>query len=248
MSRFRYQSCLLLASLFILLLNFGLVFANTLWPGNPVARFVWTAENANANRTGLGLTYVVYGVVYARNVSGQLVHSSFALNTNSCASCHLTHMAPGSGLLFQRSIYNTCSTCHFGATINSFNVLAGLTPGGAVAGGGRFFDGDFPAQTGERSGVSFHQATSTYQHWQAPGSGFSVQPAADSPWRQPFACASCHGAHGTYSNRLLHFNVNGQARRFNNIPLETVAGEVYLTAQGGEQNALAILFARLRPV
>ncbi|MBS3899785.1 MAG: Ig-like domain-containing protein [Dethiobacter sp.] len=232
MSRLRYQSFLILAPLFFLLLNFGLVFGSTLWAENPVPRFTWTAENANSNLTGVGLPHavygMVYGVVYGRNVPSQLVHSNFALNTNSCASCHITHMAPGSGLLFQRSIYNTCSTCHFDATINGYNVLTGFTSGGATAGGGRFFDGDFGAQTDGRRGVSFHLTTSVYEHWQAPGSGFSFSspPPADSPWRQPFSCASCHGPHGTFSGRHLHFNVNGQARRFGPVTLVEVSGDV----------------------
>ena len=226
MSRFRYQSFLILASLFFLLLNFGLVFGSTLWVENPVPRFAWTAENANSNLTGVGLTHPVNGVLYGRNVPSQLVHSNFALNTNSCASCHLTHMAPGSGLLFQRSIYNTCSTCHFDATINGYNVLTGFTSGGATAGGGRFFDGDFGAQTDGRRGVSFHVTTGVYEHWQAPGSPFSSPPPADSPWRQPFTCASCHGSHGTFSGRHLHFNVNGQALRFGPVTLVEVSGDV----------------------
>jgi len=238
-SRLRYQSFLLLAPLFFLLLNFGLVFGNTLWAENPVARFTWTAENANSNRTGVGLPYAVYGVVYERSVPGQSVHSSFALNTNSCASCHITHMALGSSLLFQRSIYNTCSTCHFDATMNGYNVLTGIMPGGAVAGGGRFFDGDFAA-AGSRSGVSFHQATGSNQHWQAPGSPYNPHPVPGSPnpppppppegspWMQPFTCASCHGPHGTFSGRHLHFNVNGQALRTGPVELVSVPGEVYL--------------------
>jgi len=243
-SRLRYQSFLILAPLFFLLLNFGLVFGSTLWAENPVARFTWTAENANSNLTGVGLSRAVYGVVYERNVLGQLVHSNFALNTNSCASCHLTHLAPGSGLLFQRSIYNTCSTCHFDATINGYNVLEGFTSGDATAGGGRFFDGDFRAQTDGRRGISFHVTTGVYEHWQAPGSGFSSPPPADSPWRQPFSCASCHGPHGTFSGRHLHFNVNGQASRFGPVALERVevSGDVYFVPAAPYNNRTPWLF------
>lgn len=223
MARLRYPMLLLLALAVFLFLNFGLALAATLWADNPAARFVWTAENANANRTGLGLDRAVYGVVYERNVPGQLLHSAFALNTNSCASCHLTHQAPGSRQLFQPSIYNTCSTCHFDLTMDTHNVLSSLT-----AGGGRFFDGDFALQVEGRRAVSFHLTTGAYQHWQAPGSGFTAPPPAGSPWRQPFSCASCHGPHGTFSRRHLHFNINGQAPRFGPVSLVTVPGEVYL--------------------
>ncbi len=229
MSRLRYKSFLLLTPLAFLLLNFGLVFGSTLWAGNPVARVIWTLESANSNLTGVGLSRAVYGVVYERNVTGQRVHSSFALNTNSCASCHITHMAPGNRLIFQRSIYNACSTCHFDATMNGYNVLTGIMPGGAVAGGGRFFDGDF-AEAGSRSGVSFHQATGSLEHWRAPGSPYTSTspPPLGSPWLQPFTCASCHGPHGTFSGRHLHFNVNGQALRTGPVELVSVPGEVYL--------------------
>lgn len=229
MSRLRYQNFLLLAPLAFLLLNFSLVFGSTLWAGNPVARVIWTLESANSNLTGVGLSRAVYGVVYERNVTGQRVHSSFALNTNSCASCHITHMAPGNRLIFQRSIYNACSTCHFDATMNGYNVLTGIMPGGAVAGGGRFFDGDF-AEAGSRSGVSFHQATGSLEHWRAPGSPYTSTspPPLGSPWLQPFTCASCHGPHGTFSGRHLHFNVNGQALRTGPVELVSVPGEVYL--------------------
>ena len=250
MSRLRFQSFLLLASLFFLLLTFGLALGNATWADNPVARFTWTAENANSNLTGIGLPHAVYGVVYGRNVPSQLLHSNFALNTNSCASCHLTHLAPGSRLLFQRSIYNTCSTCHFDATINGYNVLTGLTSGGAPAGGGRFYDGDFAVQTDGRRGVSFHVTTGVYEHWQAPGSPWMRPldgstpplPLVGSPWRQPFTCASCHGPHGTFSGRHLHFNVNGQARRFGPVELVSVPGEVYLVPAAPDNNRTPWLF------
>jgi len=216
---------------FFLAANIGLVLAAGLpWVSgvsNPTPRVLAVYDIFNANRTG---HLDVHGFVgYLRNVPGQMVHGDFRLNSNSCASCHLAHQSPGDSQLFQRSVYNTCTSCHFEDVNNTYNILTGLVrPGLTLAtAGGRFYDGDFATQVAGRVGVSFHLATGLLEHWQAPGSGFTEAPPEGSPWRQRFTCGSCHAPHSSFSGRHLHFNVNGQAQRFGPVLLETVPGEVY---------------------
>lgn len=204
---FRYPALLVLV--FFVLVNIGLVMAATLWDKNPVARVDLAGENIfNANRTG------IYGIEgfngYIRSLEGDKVHHSFSLNTNSCASCHFSHIAPGEKLLFQRSVYNTCTSCHFNSTMNTYDILAGKTPGGAPAGGGRFYDGEFVSEP--RKGTSYHLATGFHTIGDAPGAKFTRRnPTVEVPgnWGALFTCGSCHGAHGTYSGRHLPYNPNG---------------------------------------
>jgi predicted CXXCH cytochrome family protein len=216
----------MIALALFLTVNFGLVLGAGLpWVSgvtNPTPRVDLAVYGIyNANFTGVSVA--VYG--YLRNVPSQLVHSNFRLNSNSCASCHLTHQAPGENQLFQRSIYNTCSSCHFDDANSTYNVLTGhVRPGGPATVGGRFFDGDFAAQVSGRRGVSFHLATGAVRHRDAPGAN-TARPGF---WDNHFTCGSCHAPHSSYSGRALHFNVNGQAPRFGPVALETVAGEVYL--------------------
>lgn len=224
--------------------NVGLVLAAGLpWVSgvsNPAPRIDLAVYGIfNANRTGhQNVQMFAYGEIrmfdgYLRSVPGQLVHGDFLLNSNSCASCHLTHQAPGDNRLFQLSVYNTCSSCHFDDTNRTYNTLTGTVYRDSTTlplPGGRFYDGDFATQVDGRAGVSFHLATGAVEHWQAPGSGIGSRDALPpgSPWLQRFTCGSCHAPHSSYSGRAMHFNVNGRAPRFGPVALETVAGEVYL--------------------
>ncbi len=227
----RYRLVPALVLVVLALINMGIVLAASKWDKNDVDRVNLAGEGfLNANRTGYG--YVEGFSGYLRSLEGEKVHSRFSLNSNSCASCHLTHTAPGKGLLFQRSVYNTCTTCHFDGTMNAYNVLSGEFPGGGIKGGGRFFDGEF-LNPSDRKGVSFHLTTGQKQHWQAPGSGITAAQAADwavsdpdNPWLEPFTCGSCHGPHGTYSGRHLHYNPNGWVQRQGSVTaaLVPVAG------------------------
>lgn len=206
--------------IFLLVVNVGFVLASGLpWDGkNPVARVDLAEEDIfNANRTGHD---DVNGFnSYLRNLAGQGVHSNFQLNTNSCASCHMTHTGQGDQLLFQASVYNTCTACHFDTTMGAYNILTGEDREKKPAGGGRFYDGDFGIA--ERNGASFHLATGLKSIGDAPGADLSRA----GWWNKSFTCGSCHAPHGSYSGRHMQFNPNGQAERFTNITLVAVDGE-----------------------
>lgn len=193
--------------IFCLVINVGIVLAA--WDKNPAPRIHLADEKIfNANRSGQSGVDGYDG--YLRNVQGQKVHSSFMLNSNSCASCHLTHLGQGSQLLFQTSLYNTCTTCHFDPSMNTYNILNGGESGG------RFYDGEF--NMAGRTGASFHLATGQKKNSDAPG----ADTATAGWWDQSFNCGSCHAPHGAYSQRHLHVNPNGQAKRYYNIPLNLV--------------------------
>lgn len=213
--------------LLFIFVNFSLVLAATglSWEGmNPVERVDLAVYGViNANRTGQTGVARSDGELfpgYLRSLPNQKVHSGFSLNTNSCASCHMTHTAPGEALTFQRSVYNTCTTCHFDATITTYNVLTD-----ASLSGGRFYDGDFTG-VGDRAGVSYHLATGLKTIGDAPGADRS-RPGW---WEMPFTCGSCHAPHGSYSSRHLTFNPNGQARRFGPAALTEGADGKYRPA------------------
>ncbi|MBS4029970.1 MAG: hypothetical protein KGZ63_00885 [Clostridiales bacterium] len=208
MSKIRsLQKSALAVIIFCLFINVGIVLAA--WDKNPTPRINLADENIfNANRTGQSGVDGYDG--YLRNVAGQKVHSSFMLNSNACASCHLTHLGQGSELLFQASLYNTCTTCHFDPSMNTYNILSGGESGG------RFYDGEF--NMAGRIGVSFHLTTGQKKISDAPG----ADTATAGWWDQSFSCGSCHAPHGAYSQRHLHVNPNGQAKRYTNIPLSLV--------------------------
>lgn len=182
------------------------------WEQNPAVRVDLEKEGIfNANRTGQGGVDGYQG--YLRNVAGQNVHSDFFLNSNACASCHMTHTALGRSLLFQPSVYNTCSACHFSATMNTYDILADdKLPGG------RFYDEDFNMEG--RRGSSFHLATGIKKLGDAPGADTN----AAGLWDSSFTCGSCHAPHGSYGRRQLNLNPNGQAKRYNNITLTPADG------------------------
>ncbi|MDW7651231.1 MAG: cytochrome c3 family protein [Bacillota bacterium] len=220
---------------FIFIVNVGFVLAAGLpWDGkNPTPR-VGLVESGfiNANESGIK-TADTDG--YLRHVSGDKVHDSFSQRTFSCASCHMTHIGQNEERLFQTSVYNTCSTCHFDDTISTYNVLAGNFKyedngliGSKSTTGGRFYDGEF--LTG-RNAVSFHLATGQKTIGNAPGADTS-KPGW---WTRPFSCGSCHAPHGSYNqSRHLHYNVNGQAKRYDKnldgveIRLESVGNNTYV--------------------
>lgn len=163
----------------------------------------------NANVTGLG------NVI--KNVEGQDVHGEYKKNTNSCASCHVTHNAPGENLLFKNGTYNTCTSCHDG-TLSFLNVfqtgtkiqekVAAATPEARpyAVGGGTF-------RYEENAGFSMHMANGAVKLSAAPGGNrTSTENGRKVPmWGSDFTCASCHAPHGGYSDRLLHYNPNNYA-------------------------------------
>ncbi|EEG77723.1 cytochrome c3 family protein [Dethiobacter alkaliphilus] len=160
---------------------------------------------------------------FRRRVSGQAVHTRFATNTNSCASCHMTHTAQGANLLFRANNYATCAACHDGSGIPMLNVFR---PSEAIIqlsgtdewdlGGGHHTSGTFgvnPAMNG-----SVHLATGDVAIAAAPG-GNRVGHLKDGTeedtgdWSADFSCTSCHAPHGSYSFRLLHWNTNNISMR-----------------------------------
>jgi predicted CXXCH cytochrome family protein len=161
----------------------------------------------NANQTGLG----VGG--QGENYSGAIksggmtnkdgtnsthkTHGDYANNTNSCASCHQTHTAASKNLLFKNGVYATCTACHDG-TLGFYNVFATGTDASKSAG---TFGGS------EDGNMSVHMATGAVAIKAAPGGNKT----GEGSWAGEFTCASCHAPHGSFSDRLLHYNPNGIA-------------------------------------
>ncbi|MHC0037854.1 cytochrome c3 family protein [Pseudoneobacillus sp. C159] len=155
----------------------------------------------NANKTGEGN--------FIKNPDGQMkndktttgphkLHGSYQNNTNSCASCHQTHTAASSGLLFKNGAYNTCTACHDG-TLGFYNVFG--TSNAEDMGAGTF--------GGTHNGnMSVHMSTGALEISAAPGSNAK---AIGAKWTSEFTCASCHDPHGSFSDRLLAGNPNGMA-------------------------------------
>lgn len=124
----------------------------------------------------------------------QRTHGEYQNNTNSCASCHQTHTAAAGNLLFKDGVYSTCTACHDG-TLGFYNVFANGTEASTAGTFGGTHTGN----------ASVHLATGAVQTSAAPGGdrdGTGV-------WAGEFNCASCHSAHGSYSDRLLNYNPNG---------------------------------------
>lgn len=149
---------------------------------------------------------------YQRNVYGQLVHTDFQLNTNSCASCHMTHTAQSRGLLFRNGVYNTCTACHDG-TLGFLNVFA--PPTEDQPWGGSITAGTFGVEKSRNASV--HLANGVMEIAAAPG-GNRAKVAVDEDngagsWGSEFNCGSCHAPHGSYSIRLLHYNPNNISLR-----------------------------------
>jgi predicted CXXCH cytochrome family protein len=178
----------------------------------------WTIFNANY--TGeLNVPYFQSSATdpttfntYQRNVAGQLVHSDFQLNTNSCASCHMTHTAQSRQLLFRNGVYTTCTACHDG-TLGFLNVFAAPTTANPY--GGSITAGTFGANMSRNASV--HLANGLMKLSAAPG-GNRANAVTDEDngagtWNADFTCGSCHGPHGSYSIRLLHSNPNNISLR-----------------------------------
>ncbi|QOY36247.1 cytochrome c3 family protein [Anaerobacillus isosaccharinicus] len=163
--------------------------------------------NPNANNTGVGVNEPgenFEGVIKSTDMldnhgvlKDHKTHGSYQNNTNSCASCHQTHTASSRNLLFADSTAQTCSACHDG-TLGFYNVYES---------GEAFFDSPSTAGTfgGTHAGnMSVHLATGAVKIKAAPGGN----PTGTGSWDGLFTCASCHAPHGSYSDRLLHYNPN----------------------------------------
>jgi predicted CXXCH cytochrome family protein len=157
---------------------------------------------SNANQTGIGIgtndgsknTQVLKSVGMVKNdgkTGTHRTHGEYQNNTNSCASCHQTHTGASKSLLFKDGVYNTCTACHDG-TLGFYNVFNHSNAG--------TFGGT------EDGNMSVHLADGSVQVKAAPGGNLA---ANSGTWINEFNCASCHSPHGSYSDRLLHYNPNG---------------------------------------
>lgn len=161
----------------------------------------------NANQTGLGVggqtdnwsTVLKSQGITNKNgtVTNHKTHGDYENNTNSCASCHQTHTAASKNLLFKNGVYATCTACHDGS-LGFYNVFATGSDASASAG---TFGGT------ESGNMSVHLATGAVAIKAAPGGNKN----GEGSWGGEFTCASCHAPHGSFSDRLLHYNPNGIA-------------------------------------
>ncbi|MDR7237734.1 fibronectin type III domain-containing protein [Neobacillus drentensis] len=156
----------------------------------------------NANHTGKNVTtndgskvgdvIKSKGMVKNDGTTGNhRTHGEYQNNTNSCASCHQTHTGASKSLLFKDGVYNTCTACHDG-TLGFYNVFE---PSNAGTFGGT-----------HQGNMSVHLADGSVQIKAAPGGNGAANTGS---WVNEFNCASCHSPHGSYSDRLLHYNPNG---------------------------------------
>lgn len=156
----------------------------------------------NANQTGKNVTtndgtkvgdvIKSKGMVKNDGTTGNhRTHGEYQNNTNSCASCHQTHTGASKSLLFKDGVYNTCTACHDG-TLGFYNVFEESNAG--------TFGGT------HQGNMSVHLADGSVQIKAAPGGNGAANSGS---WVGEFNCASCHSPHGSYSDRLLHYNPNG---------------------------------------
>jgi predicted CXXCH cytochrome family protein len=166
-------------------------------PNTPVG-----TTNVNANDTGVGADNEAPATgekpEVNKSVDGHKTHGEYQNNTNSCASCHQTHTSKGKQLLFADTTYQTCAACHDG-TLGFYNVFE--TGANASLDGAGTFGGS------HANNMSIHQSNDSVQVKAAPGGNKNGTGA----WAASFSCASCHAPHGSYSDRLLHYNPNGMA-------------------------------------
>lgn len=161
-------------------------------------------ENANKTGSGADSSTPVNGTTaeVIKNVKGHKTHGEYQNNTNSCASCHQTHTSKGKQLLFADTTYQTCAACHDG-TLGFYNVFE-TGDQASLDGAGTF---------GGTHGMSIHQSNDSVKIKAAPGGAKTTGDKEGTGWNATFSCASCHAPHGSYSDRLLHYNPNGMATR-----------------------------------
>lgn len=160
-------------------------------------------NNVNQSGVGVGGQNVNTGVLKSNDmvdnhgdVGSQRTHGEYQNNTNSCASCHQTHTAASKSLLFKDGVYSTCTACHDG-TLGFYNVFGNGDKASSAGTFGGTHDGN----------MSAHMADGAVKIKAAPGGN----PNGTGTWDKEFNCASCHSPHGSYSDRLLHYNPNNMA-------------------------------------
>lgn len=176
---------------------------------NPTIDPAGDVGNLNPNANGISAEELnkmdnFDGVIKSVGMHGgdQKTHTDYQNNTNSCASCHQTHTAKADNLLFADSVYQTCSACHDG-TLGFYNVFET---------GAAYMNSPSTAGTfggSHANNMSVHNVDSTVAIKAAPGGNKN----GTGTWAAEFNCASCHAPHGSYSDRLLHYNPNGMGQR-----------------------------------
>lgn len=182
-----------------------------------------TIDNANDTGVGADAEAPAEGekAEVIKNVDGHKTHGEYQNNTNSCASCHQTHTSKGKQLLFADTTYQTCASCHDG-TLGFYNVFE--TGENADLDGAGTFGGS------HAKNMSIHQSNDSLAVKAAPGGNKNgTTTTGQAQWGASFSCASCHAPHGSYSDRLLHYNPNGMA---------TTPVNVNNALTGGKQVAL----------
>lgn len=168
-----------------------------------------TTKNANQTGKGADAAPPVTGekAEVIKNVDGHKTHGEYQNNTNSCASCHQTHTSKGKQLLFADTTYQTCAACHDGTLgfYNVFEVSKDSMDGAGTFGGSH------------ANNMSIHQSNDAVKIKAAPGGYQAATSTSGGQWTGNFNCASCHAPHGSYSDRLLHYNPNGMATTPANI-------------------------------
>jgi predicted CXXCH cytochrome family protein len=179
------------------------------WNGDLPKNGVETGKDngiVNANQSGVGTegtTKNADGVIKSDGMTNQdgstgsqKTHGEYHNNTNSCASCHQTHTAESKQLLFKDGVYSTCTACHDG-TLGFYNVFENSNHKNSA--------GTFGGST-ETGNMSAHMVNGAVTVTAAPGG--NVNDERGGTWSGEFNCASCHSPHGSYSDRLLHYNPN----------------------------------------
>jgi predicted CXXCH cytochrome family protein len=219
-------------------------------------------NETNSNDTGtLGQAGTKVKNIIESNGFAQKTHGDYKSNTNSCASCHLTHTANGDSLLIEQTVGATCMACHDGS-LGFYDVKSGkiftnsdvftiehrqmkfdhdndittpmeenhyLDEEMNLAEGDTFQVGStaglFPNETDHSQ--SMHNVYDDLELSAAPGGNID----GGGNWDKKFGCQSCHAPHGSYSDRLLHYNPNGMATT-TWMDRGTSVGEAGLTETG----------------
>lgn len=168
------------------------------------------------------------------------IHTNYANNTDTCASCHATHSATGVSLLQWANPSDTCFACHDGTVTTTYNVREGdflPTDTWSVSGGVYYYPasgGCFANTPGGDDNISMHNVGengfSGLNITAAPGGNHNpsesdtTKNGAVISWVGLLTCASCHNPHGAGGNaRLLQPNPNGvsQWNELNGIQMYT---------------------------
>ncbi len=189
--------------------------------GNPLKTGITGTVYADYGRTNY--TNYYYKVMDSLNNSAITVafppdqnpHGSFAVNSQYCAACHITHTAIGSYLLSAPNSVALCTTCHDG-TQSKYDVRSGrvkLATGWEDSSGGPFgpLQTNLPVSTVVYAG---YRSTSVATVYGTPtsihnlGTSIARAPGGVSTRNDGLGCTDCHDAHGNGNYRNLRTVIN----------------------------------------